>query len=229
MIPRSRAALVIGLAAFFVLATLFSATLDGFPQITGRAVTQLSIIQKYKKTCNFTMTQGLNLVCIPCLRAGTPTEEAVQQIWDTSSQCPSAVISVHSYKSEDGLDHWKSYNQCLPKYVIQDLTVMEDNEAYFVNMRIGRYVNFTNDITIPNYITLYQGWNMAGYAANDTNKPRSIATAFPDISGSVIEIQSYCNGTYQVHNSTQTDFNILQPFRGYWIKMQENRTWVIDW
>lgn len=225
---NSKASLVIVLAIIFIASIAFSSKREGFPQVTGSAVSQLSIVERYQKTCSFPMIPGWNLICIPCIAANTKTETGLEQIWNNSEN-NSQVLSIHTYRQEDSEDHWKSHKPFLPDYVVQDLAQMQPSDAYFVNMKNKSRVNLTGNLVIPKYIMLYQGWNLAGYAANDTTNPRSIALAFTHITDSIIEIRDYSNGTYLVYNSTRNDFLNIYPYKGYWIKMQDNKTWQIDW
>jgi hypothetical protein len=230
---KSAILLAAGLA--FLVALFGSFSGQDFPRISGMPVAQLNIVDISHKVCNFSVTEGWNLISIPCLDGNVLTPLALSSVYSNQTNltngtnCSALFFSVHSYDAVDSLDKWKSYNPCLPDYVVQDLTYMQDYRGYFIKMRTGSRIAYAGQISIPNLIDVYEGWNLVAYDSNDTERSREVGSSMASINDSYSALYNYANGSWERYNASVHEFNYLVPYHGYWLKMLNNDVWVIDW
>jgi hypothetical protein len=225
----------------FLLGLGYSLLSQDFPNITGMVVARLTVVELSHKWCNASLTKGWNLVGIPCFPDSVSVRQALGSLFRNTTNvsmlinhtnrtyCLYYLISVHSFDQSDSNDSWKSYNPCMPSYVVQDLSYLNDKQGYFIRVRNSTRLNYEGDLSIPNYVPLYKGWNLVSYDANDTLNSRPVATSIDSINNSYIAFFNYFSGFYQAYNSTVHRFTNFVPFHGYWFNMLENATWVIDW
>ncbi|MFH0978195.1 MAG: hypothetical protein V1837_02725 [Candidatus Woesearchaeota archaeon] len=232
----SRNIVMISAFAFvLVLGLLYSSSTPGFPVITGWPIARLTIVEVYHKMCNISLNPGFNYFSAPCfgdeVAISTALEEFYQNLTNSSNMtvCSYKFRSIHAYDSTDSLDHWKSYNPCLPSYVVQDMAILDDKKGYAIYMNLSARLEYGSDVSIPNYVPLFADWNFVGYPSNDTTGNRSVGVSIGSINQSYLAIYSYSAGKWLFYNDSIHNFSFFEPFHPYWMRMLENATWVIDW
>jgi hypothetical protein len=220
-------------AFVFLFGLLISISSEDFPRITGMPVASLIVVELSHKVCNISLSSGWNLVSIPCLEDSVPVPFALLSLYTNqspnSTNCSVGFSSVHAYAPLDSEDHWKSYNPCLPSYVVQDLLNMNDKQGYFIRMKHGSRLEYVADVTIPNYVQLYQGYNLVGYPTNLTAMNRSVDISIQTINSTYSALFKYSLGSWLIYNASLQQFSQLEPYHGYWFRMDDNSTWVVDW
>src|SRR3989344_7078172 len=98
-----KAALMIALLVLGLLGAI-GYLLDANSSITGRDVaTSVNILPAVPRPCNFTISQGWNMVSFFCLGSWVERRDALGPI-------NSSYGKVFSYMASDSQDPWKSYN-----------------------------------------------------------------------------------------------------------------------
>ncbi len=210
-------------AACFILPPIFVN-----PSILGRVIemdTTAVIINVTSAQCNTTFEQGWNLISIPCVPKPAPMSEVFYSV-------NSDYISLHTY-SGTGQDPWKAYNPSLPSWVIQDLSNIDRKAGYWINMNQSAHFVLFNDTATPNIMNLNPGWNLVGYP---TLTARNISEALTDLYPNYHIVYIY-NATdtdwkeyaWNSSISNNPDLNASHPYYGYWIYMDTEDIWIIDW
>ncbi|MDP8233128.1 MAG: M14 family zinc carboxypeptidase [Candidatus Zophobacter franzmannii] len=113
----------------------------------------------------------------------------------------------------------QTYDPSMPEY-FNTLTVMDNAEAYWVNMSNPETLSITGTIADDTQvISLNSGWNMLGYCMQAALAPE---TALQNILSDLIQIK---NLTQTYDPSMPSYFNTLtqmEPGIGYWINMQNS-------
>jgi len=109
--------------------------------------------------------------------------------------------------------------------IFSTLTELDKEHGYYVNMTENATLTINGTMNSSS-ITLYSDWNLISFQGL---KNESISEALSSISGKYNEVQLYDAVTgdtfvYLPNNQTFSTFTILEPLKGYWIKMQEAAT-----
>ena len=75
-------------------------------------------------------------------------------------------------------------------------------------------------------ITLQEGWNMVGYPTE--NRTTNISMAFVSIASNIDSIEAY-NETAEYNMSPVSGDYIMRPGDAYWVHVNANCTWTVDW
>ncbi|MEK6968649.1 MAG: hypothetical protein AABX51_08570 [Nanoarchaeota archaeon] len=194
------------------------------PELTGRVVTRTTVINAQQASCNFTLSNGWNLISIPC----APFSE--YSVGEFSGLFNISPVSIHTYLASDSSDPWKAYKSGLPAWVVQDINSISDKNGYWVNMNDSGRLDVTSVINTPRTIAVVAGWNLVGYPTKNPKRVNeSLVTLFPNWR----ELRYYNSSDssyYVFYNITQTgDFTNQTPYSGYWIYMSTSGTWVVSW
>ena len=123
-------ALFLGVFALFII---HESSPDSLARITGYAwlnitvPTTVNVSQANITVCNFTLSQGWNLVSFFCWYKNMNRTVALEPI-------DGKYAAVFSYDSSDTADPWKSYNPSLPNWAVQDLNSMSRQKGYWIYM-----------------------------------------------------------------------------------------------
>ncbi len=188
------------------------------PSITGFTITKTYVKGlEVEHECRAEFHEAWNLISIPCLAPNKSAENVLSSIAGNFS-------SVHAYYAEDKADPWKAYKPGLPEWVVHDLKHIDQKRGYWINMHNKSSFYVEGIIIQPDEISLKTGWNLIGYPANQS---KNISGALEMINSSFEIIWSYdaAEEEYYYFNSSSNDGTIedMEPFRGYWIKMSEDR------
>lgn len=187
--------------------------------VTGNQIidTKVNILPSPKSNCSFQLQAGWNLVSFYCIGLFANRDDILTSI-NTS------YYSIFSYNPTDAADPWKSYNPSLPNWTVQQLSVMDRTEGYWINMKDTRdyfYEGGLRNTLIP----LVDGWNLAGYPSlttrniNDTLNGLNYSFVITSAGGS-----DFIN-VYGALNNTLTDF---ETYKGYWINSSNVQSWPVN-
>ena len=199
--------------------------------ITGDATASVFVYEVYNnKNCSVTLVNGWNLVSMPC----SPSNKTLDY---SLASMNGGYVSMHWYDPNDDGDHWKSYNPSMPSWVVQDLGNISIQDGYwlYINKSPSIVWSLQGNITLPTYVYLYNGWNLAGYPSNET---KNVTLALQTINTSVSSIHMYnasdTNDPWKVYNPSLdpsfNDLTMLNPFFGYWMNITTNQSsanWTI--
>ncbi len=149
---------------------------------TGKAVSSVYVILTYYNvTCTIPLEQGWNLVSSPCILYAN-------SIQNFTSSIQNNLISIHYYQTTSNLDYWKVYGTNLDDFVITDLNSYSEKRGYWISVTEPVNITIIGDITLPNFIELYSGWNLISWTSNET---KNITVALAGISGKYSSIHAY--------------------------------------
>ena len=203
---------------FLCIITLF--TLDGtFVGKATTAQTTVRIVASTPTTCTFIVSEGYNLISIPCLSTAT-------EIWTVTNNTP--VYSMYQYVPGD-TDGWRVYNPNLPSYVVSDLQFLTRRAGYIIFMNGTANVTLSGILVASTDVGLSPGWNLVGYPSNDT---RNISTAFGATNSSLRVViafnkssETFINYTYPAGTGTLRE---IVPGYGLWINASAAATWTVQ-
>jgi hypothetical protein len=196
------------------------------PQIIGLTLAKLRVQPLvYEYTCSVNLTEGWNLVSVPC-EASNMTREYVL------SNLSNNYTSIHAYYADDVNDSWKSHNPSLPSWVVQDLTNISVEKGYWIKITTNRNFSVPGNISIPRVILLKKGWNLIGYPHY---RSKDVEEALTSISGAYTLVYSY-NKTdindswkrYNPYNLSGNDLENITPYFGYWINTTTDTALIIN-
>ncbi|MBN2052959.1 hypothetical protein JW756_05625 [Candidatus Woesearchaeota archaeon] len=190
-----------------------------FQKITGAVVTTVNVTQPEGADCNFTLSQGLNLVSFFCIPNMMPRDFMIENITN--------LEFIFEYQ-EGSDDKWKSYNPALPSFVIQDLNTLSRTEGYWISVSSVEDFFLAGGLRLPTSIDLQSGWNLAGYP---TNEIKSVNDSFASIDGNFTEVRTYktLSGSFISYvPGVGGALNQTEPYYGYWINATTNEVWVVD-
>lgn len=207
-------------AGFLVLEHAFPGE---FQKITGFATSRVYIIPPIPIDCNMTLEPEWNLLSFFCITTAQDIDEVLGNLSNSTI--------IFTYRAADLKDPWKVYNPNMPVWVVQDLDALSRTEAYWM------YFDFLNSTSyffngskrIPTHISLVSGWNFVGYP---TNTDRDVALALSSLDNQYAQVLSY-NNTADIYTSytlgSGGTLNQTKAYHGYWVLMNTNKMWVVDW
>lgn len=190
-----------------------------FNTITGDVISTVNITQTVQADCNFTFSEGINLVSFFCIPIMVPRDDVLGSL--------SGMEYVFEYQ-EGQSDPWKAYNPSLPSFVIQDLTHMSRIEGYWIKMSAEQQFFLEGGLRLPTEIPFMTGWNLAGYPKNTIE---GVSESFATIEGNYTEARTYIAETGTTIGyvpGVGGALNQTEPYRGYWINATVDEEWVVD-
>ncbi len=121
-------------------------------------------------------------------------------------------------------DNWGMYDPASEP--LSDLTEMVPGKGYWLYMKTPAVLHVAGEVPAKT-VFLKAGWNLAGYPAP---YPLSADVALESIRGSCEVVWSYRGNGWRSYNPTMpqlSDLKILEPGRGYWIKMRTDGVWSV--
>ena len=216
----SKTALIIILLA--VVALLLFFPMFGKPSILGMTIAKVYVKPlEVNNTCNVSLYKGWNLFSIACQASNVSVTNLLQPLEGNYS-------SIYRYNGDAQLDKWNVYNPNLPGWVVQDLTDLNVEEGYWINMVEDDVFYLYGSITLPRKISLGSGWRLVGHPTNTSKDP---ATAFTTISGSYSIVWGYNassgNYLYYIPGMGGNTLSIIEPGSGYWVNMTSGDDWWV--
>ncbi|MGV8150820.1 MAG: hypothetical protein ACP5NV_03780 [Candidatus Woesearchaeota archaeon] len=201
------------------MVSMFNHTLKSDDSITGRDVlATVNILPATPNPCNFTISQGWNMVSFFCLGAWVPRNEVLLSINDSYE-------SVFYYKTTDSADPWKSYNPDLPTWAVQQIDYMDRNTGYWIYLS-SQDNYFYNGSKKAGMITLYPGWNLVGYPSVNSS---SINDSLSGLLYTSVMTYDSINDVMLEYipagsSNTLTEFD---TYGAYWINSSASQTWNV--
>ena len=135
-----------------------------------------------------------------------------------------AISGKHSSAWSFQNNAWKVYDPANPGF--SDLDTMESGWGYWLNMTGAATLTVTG--TVPSKsVALVAGWNLVGY---NSSAVQPIADALASISGKIVSVWAYVNGTWKVYDPANpgfSDLTTMDPGYGYWIQTTRACTWTL--
>ena len=212
----SKTWLIIVLILLIILIAFLPVT-DMKISITGAVVSKVFVRGAQSNvSCTAPLSQGWNLMSIPCLSSNASPLYVLYSLGDNLS-------SVHQYDADDPSDHWKVYNPSGPAWVVQDITAMSEKKGYWIYVLNASTLSANGTLTNPNQINLMKGWNLIGYPASSQ---KTAAEAFSSIDGGYTMVWSYNGSTGEFSYYTVSEGNgtltTIKPNLGYWLNTTDN-------
>ena len=224
--------IISGLAALLILGlgiTSFMVAERLENSITGKAIATAYIYQSPPEVCSVFLDEGLNLVSFNCEDQIGPLNKSLSDANNNTLD----FIAVFSYKPNNPLDAWDSYNPHLPNYTIQTIDHLDRRKAYWVIMNTSGTYSKDGLEFGSTTLSLAQGWNFIGYPSGTT---RNITEVLDSINGSYERVETYKrinpgDPKEWVEHIPPSSGNLTEmiPMEGYWIYMNESRSLVINW
>ncbi len=195
--------------------------------ITGRTITQAYIIETPPGNCTINLTEGPNLASFYCETGQLPIEEALTGQNNTKLN----YTAIFRYNPGDEENPWSSYNPHLPNWTEQDLNNLNRRHGYWIIMEEpGMYFREGYHFTQTN-IVLREGWNLIGYPTQDE---RDIEEALSQINHTYTRVEAYTdiNGEkgWVFHVPGEPgDLETMNPGLGYWVYVEEDTSWMVNW
>jgi hypothetical protein len=159
------------------------------------------------------LTSGWNMISLSI----QPDNTAISNVLNPIS---GKYSSAWAYQNNG----WKVYDPANPGF--SDLATMETGWGYWLNMTEA--ANLTVSGTEPSKsIDLLGGWNLVGY---NSSTAQPIADALTSISGKVVSVWAYIDGSWKVYDPANpgfSDLTTMEPGYGYWIATTEACTWTL--
>lgn len=221
--------LIIGILIGIVVAIPFALRLfysDGLAGVTGKAASSVFIASGNLSTCQIDMIPGWNLISIHC-------DDDNMSVSNVFSTIQGNYSSVHAYDRYDPTDKWKAYKPGLPSWVISDLQTLSTKQGYWIEMTAADSLIFNGTVKYPTLIFLFEGWNLVGYPSD---KLRLVNETFLDVMMNLNSVHLYnVNDTsdpWKVYstsvNTSENDLVYMLPGFGYWVRMDDRDTWMVD-
>ena len=227
--PVGRRAIVVLLliflaAAFPLIAGYFYS--NGFSDLTGKATSSVYIANVVQSTCVLNLSSGWHLISIYC-EATNMSISNILGVNDTN------YTSIHAYDPTNEDDNWKAYSPNLPDWVIQDLDTISVDKGYWINLNENETIIFNGSLKYPRLVSLKDGWNLIGYPSNIT---KAVNESFLDILVNLDSVHMYNSSDnldpWKAYSTgvdpSQNDLIYASPNYGYWLKMNDNDTWMVD-
>jgi hypothetical protein len=158
------------------------------------------------------LTTGWNLVSLPLVQEDTAVSKALLSI-------SGKYDIVKYYDSQDSADPWKSYRPD----GLKDLTDINHRMAVWIHAVQPCTLTVYGDIPPSTIIPLYAGWNLVGYPTQDSSK--IVSTAFAGTGYDIVEGYQSTSPYIKV----LVDGDKMVPGQGYWVHVNSDTTWTINW
>ena len=214
--------LILGFASFFLSG-------DISEWITGKTTTSRAfILESHPINCSVNLTQGLNLVSFPCETAQDPLYVALSN--QNNETLKFNYIFV--FNPLHAKDPWGSYKPSLPNWTIQEeILNLDRRRGYFIYMEEeGTY--YAEGLRVPiSNMQLRKGWNLVGYP---TTNIKSVEDALQTIQQQYVSVHAYqtINDSKEWLHHIKNEGGTLTHFKpgyGYWIFVEEDVIWRLDW
>lgn len=214
--------LLLGFLSFFLAG-------DISEWITGRTTTTRAfILESHPINCTVNLTRGINYVSFPCETAQVPFDQAFKN--ENNEALNYKYVFV--FKPLQTKKPWSSYNPSLPNWTIQeDLNRIDRRTGYAIYMEEpGTYHAEGLRFPITN-TQLRKGWNLVGYPSTNTKTIQEVTATISQEYESIHSYQDVGGTKTWLHHKkgeggTLTHF---KPGYAYWIKMNEDATWRVEW
>lgn len=168
---------------------------------------------------------GWNLVSAPALMAETP-------ITDFLFTITGFYEKVYAYVSSDSADPWKMFDPAAPSYM-NDLQSVTSGMGLWIKMKQNAEFLLPGKFPSSSAIPLYTGWNLISYRGN---RSRPVTEALSSISGKYEKVTAYVStdsaDPWKMFDpaapSYMNDLSVMEPGLGYWIKVRENCSLVVN-
>jgi parallel beta-helix repeat protein len=179
---------------------------DNYPLMTPLGGTQY----------NISLQQGWNLISVPLIQPNEFINKVLTSIagkWDI----------IQTYNSTDSV-HWKSNSTFKPDSL---------NDLKTIDHEIGIWIHMTEpDVLLSVYgyiptstsIPLYAGWNLVGYPT--LNATMTVGNALWGTGADRVEV---CDPTDPYRTKEVSSSYLMKPGEGYWVHVQADTIWLIDW
>jgi hypothetical protein len=168
---------------------------------------------------------GWNLISAPALMSSSA-------IIDFLSPLSGLYEKVYAYVSSDSADPWKMFDPVAPSYM-NDLQSINSGMGIWIKMRQNAEFLLPGMFPSSSTIPLSTGWNLISYKGS---RSRPVTEALSSISGKYEKVYAYVSSDsadpWKMFDpaapSYMNDLNVMVPGLGYWIKVKENCSLVVN-
>ena len=161
------------------------------------------------------MPSGRQLVSIPLVQSDTALTTVLQTIEGNYSY-------VQWYNAADAADHWKTYSINKPSG-FNDLINVDHQIALWITMISPNNLTVAGKVPKSTIIQLYKGWNFVSYPSF---KDRNVSEALNGVPWDQVEGFDETRAPYYLKILASTD--IMKAGCGYWVKVAEDCTWMVE-
>jgi len=165
---------------------------------------------------------GWNLVSLPVIPLNSSITALLEPI-------DGLYNSVFAYDAEN--QNWKSFNTEKPEF-LNTLNEIDEKIGFWISMQLDAspvYLTVRGIASGETTFNLKEGWNLISYPAL-TEQP--ITTALADIDGIYTSVFAFIDGEWKSYSPEKPSFlnslQTMQPGYGYWVKVNQDVTWVLD-
>jgi hypothetical protein len=168
---------------------------------------------------------GWNLISAPALMSSSA-------IADFLAPLSGLYEKVYVYISSDSADPWKMFDPAAPSYM-NDLQSVNSGMGIWIKMKQNAEFMLPGMFPSGSTIPLYTGWNLISYRGN---RSRPVTEALSSISGKYEKVTAYVStdsaDPWKMFDpaapSYMNDLTVMEPGLGYWIKVRENCSLVVN-
>lgn len=133
--------------------------------------------------------------------------------------------SLFAYNTQT--NSWQYYIVTDGTPIINDLTIIDPNKGYWINMKEDATLTVTEgDVIQTRSIPLVEGWNLVGY---NSTAPMNVLECMESIKNELISVWEYNpirGWSWYVPDITEgSNLVFMKPGKGYWIQVGSFCTW----
>lgn len=190
--------------------------------LTGKVTTTVYVQRALPAECKVALKEGMNFVSFFCQPSNENLDQALTN--ETNHSLNYTHIFSHTNNPDDP---WTSYKKGLPNYTIQQLDTIDRYNSYYIYMNSSGNYSKTGFSFSSTTIPLKTGWNLVGYPSDYS---KDITNALEDISGNYQRVESYVDDSWIYHTSSGGGtLKNMTPMHGYWIYVDSDENWVVNW
>lgn len=172
------------------------------------------------------LVAGWNLVSIPV----QPTDSDITEVL---ASIAGHYDLVYAYNGCDVADPWKSYNPSAPPFA-NDLTDVDSSMGLWIHMTSETStLEVSESEPAESAIPLCTGWNLVGYPSS---QPLLVADGIATIQEELSLLYGYnamdSDDPWEKYDPSAppfaNDLELMEPRRGYWIKVNQDVKWLIN-
>lgn len=168
---------------------------------------------------------GWNLIAAPALTASS-------SILDFLAPLAGLYEMVYAYIGSDSVDPWKIFNPTAPSYV-NDLQSVDSSMGIWIKMKQNAEFLLPGKFPSSSTVPLFTGWNLVSYRGNRSSP---IGEALSSISGKFERVMTHkaedMSDPWKIYDplapSYVNDLSVMEPGLGYWIRVKENCSLIVN-
>ena len=197
--------------------------------ITGKTTTaRANILETPDYNCSVVLTQGINFVSFPC----EPEQYNFTRALSNEDNETLNFNYVFTFNPNNLIKPWHSYKHSLPNWTVQNIPEKLDRRRGYVIYMEEAGVYHAEGLRFgTTNIQLKEGWNLVGYPSDNI---KNVTDALSSIQNVYLSVYSYQltgeskTWVYHIKDEGGT-LEYFIPGYAYWIEVEQDTTWVVEW